>query len=66
MPQSKKRSFNEKLSDLEELLSWFESGDIGVEDAIKKYEQAIKLAKELEVELQEAKNKVEIIKQNFA
>jgi exodeoxyribonuclease VII small subunit len=63
MPQ---RSFNSKMQELEELLDWFESGDVNVEEAIKKYEAAIKLAKELETELQEAKNKVEIIKQNFA
>jgi exodeoxyribonuclease VII small subunit len=63
MPQ---RSFNSKMQELEELLNWFEGGEVSVEQAIKKYEAAIKLAKELEKELQDAKNKVEIIKQNFA
>jgi exodeoxyribonuclease VII small subunit len=61
-----KRSFSEKMQELEELLNWFEGGEVNVEEAIKKYEAAIKLAKELEKELKEAKNKVEIIKQNFA
>lgn len=63
---SQKRSFNQKMQELEELLAWFESGEVGVEEALKKYEAAIKLAKELEKELEEAKNKVEVIKQNFA
>lgn len=61
-----KQKFSSKMQELEELLAWFESGELSVEEALKKYEQAIKLAKELEKELETAKNKVEILKQNFA
>ena len=49
----------------EALLAWFESEEITVEEALKKYEQALKLSQELETQLKDAKNQVEIIKQKF-
>lgn len=61
-----KTSIADKIEKLEELLQWFESEDITVEDSLKKYEDALKLSKELEADLQAAKNQVEIIKKKFA
>lgn len=55
----------QKLEQLEDLLAWFESDSITVEASLEKYEQALKLAKELETQLQTAKNQVEIIKKKF-
>lgn len=61
-----KTSIAEKIEQLELLLKWFESEEITVEQSIKKYEEALKLSKELEADLTAAKNNVEVIKKKFA
>lgn len=61
-----KETVAQKLEKLEALLAWFESEDVTVEVALKKYEQALKLAKELEQQLENAKNQVEVIKKKFS
>jgi len=55
-----------KLEKLEALLAWFESDEVTVEDALKKYEEALVLSQELEVQLLDAKNQVEVIKKKFS
>lgn len=55
----------EKMEQLEELLGWFESEEITVEEAVKKYEAALQVSKELEEQLKEAKNQAEVIKKKF-
>lgn len=61
-----KNSIAQKIDKLEELLKWFESEEITVEESLKKYEEALRLSKELEADLQAAKNQVEVIKKKFA
>lgn len=56
---------SEKIEKLEELLTWFESEEITIEEALVKYEEALQLSKELEAQLKDAKNQVEIIKKKF-
>lgn len=55
-----------KLKELDELLAWFESDDVSVDDALKQYEKAQKLAKELRQQLKEAQNSIDVIKKKFA
>jgi exodeoxyribonuclease VII small subunit len=66
MSAAKEQTIAEKLEQLEALLSWFESEEITVEEALTKYEEALKLSKELESQLEKAKNQVEVIKKKFA
>lgn len=66
MSAAKTETIAEKLEKLEALLEWFESGEITVEESIKKYEEALILSKQLEDALEKAKNQVEVIKKKFA
>ena len=66
MSAAKEQTIAEKLEQLEALLAWFESEEITVEEALIKYEEALKLSKELESQLETAKNQVEVIKKKFA
>ena len=66
MSNTKQETVAEKLEKLEKLLTWFESEEITVEESLIKYEEALKLSKELEEQLQKAKNQVEVIKKKFA
>ena len=65
MSESKK-TIAKKLEELEALLAWFESDEVTVELALEKYEKALTLAKELEEQLESAKNQVEVIKKKFS
>ena len=59
------KSLNQKLEELEGKVEWFYSDDFKLEDAIVKYEETTKLAKEVEKDLNELKNKIEVLKEKF-
>ncbi len=42
---SKEKSFEESLNELEQIASKLESGDLGLDEAIKEFENGIKLSK---------------------
>lgn len=66
MSVNKLRTVSQNMQQLEALLQWFESDDVTIELATKKYEEALILAKSIEEQLQKAKNQVEIIKKKFS
>lgn len=66
MSSQKNETIAEKLEKLEALLTWFESEEITVEEALEKYETALRLSKELEEQLKNAKNQIEIVKKKFS
>jgi exodeoxyribonuclease VII small subunit len=48
-------------SELDQIMQWFESGDIDIDEAINKYEEARKLIVEMEKYLKTAENKIKKI-----
>lgn len=62
---TKNNTIKEKLSELDELVTWFEQEDIEIDQALTKFEEAEKLADEIGKELKTAKNKIEVIKKKF-
>ena len=52
--EKKEMSFEEKLNNLEKIVSELEQGNIDLDDAINKYTEAMKLAKECSKKLDEA------------
>jgi len=65
MPSKKVESFEGKLQKLEEVVAWFESDDVTLEQSMAKFEDGMKLAQELEKELTEVENRIQVIKQKF-
>lgn len=67
MPNAKKRlrSYQDMLDELDGLLTWFQSEDVDLTEAIAKFEQGMELIEMLESHLKSAENKVETIKQRF-
>jgi len=53
------------LKEFETIVAWFEGEDFSLEDALKKYQEAEVLSKEIESRLSEVKNEITIIKQRF-
>ncbi len=61
---TEKKSKKEKLdvgkafAELEAITEWFEKGETDLELGLKKYEQAMELAKALQLKLEQAENKI--------
>ncbi len=54
-----------KLSDLSELVTWFQSPAFKLEDAVDKFKQAETLAEEIEKDLTKLKNDIKFVKKKF-
>ena len=59
--ENKELSFEENLSNLEEIVKDLESGNIPLDDAIKKFNEAMKLAKICDDKLKKAEESVNLI-----
>jgi exodeoxyribonuclease VII small subunit len=56
------KTYAQLRTELDELLNWFDGDDIDIDQAVEKYEQALKLTKQLELYLQKAENKITKLK----
>ena len=61
MPSPKKINLEKSLASLEKLVEELESGDLPLEQAMKKFEEGIKLTRGCQAALKEAQQKVEIL-----
>lgn len=59
------KSIQQKTDQLEKLVSWFDSDNFSIEEAISKYKTAEKLADEIENDLLSLKNEINIVKNKF-
>lgn len=57
------KTFEESLSELEQIATNLESGNLGLDEAIKEFEKGIKLSKECSQKLDEAEKKINILVQ---
>lgn len=60
-----KKSVQEKLTDLSELVGWFQGGSFKLEAALDKFKEAESLAEEIEKDLTKLKNDIKIVKKRF-
>ncbi len=58
---SKKVSINQKMQQLDEAVEWFYGEDFELDQAVARYESAIKTAQGIKQDLVKLKNKVEVI-----
>lgn len=62
---TKKTDYKTLSAELDAVLDKLQSADLDVEEAVAAYERGMQLAKELDVYLQQAENKVTKIKANW-
>lgn len=53
------------LAEYEASIAWFDGEDFSLEEAVKRYEKAQLLAREIETSLQSLKNEITQVKQKF-
>jgi exodeoxyribonuclease VII small subunit len=52
------KDYKQMADELAELMEWFESGNVDIDEAMNKYEQAMKLIEQMEQYLKTAENKI--------
>jgi exonuclease VII small subunit len=62
---TKKPTIQQKIDELNKMLEWFNGDDFVLEDALDKYKEMEKLAKDINSDLDSIKNEVNIIKKKF-
>ena len=62
---AEQKTITSKIKELEQATDWFYSDEFELDRAVKKYEQATALAREIEKDLAELKNKIEVIDKDF-
>ncbi|MBR3055924.1 exodeoxyribonuclease VII small subunit [Candidatus Saccharibacteria bacterium] len=63
---AEKLSLNQKIAKLDTEVEWFYSDDFKLEDATDRYKAAVKLAKEIENDLNSLKNEIEVLTEDFS
>jgi exodeoxyribonuclease VII small subunit len=58
-------SFDDGLDRLEALVQKLESGHLGLEEALREFEEGVALSKALQQQLAEAQRRVEVLKQGL-
>lgn len=64
-PKSKK-NYRQLSAELSDVLDWFDSEEVDLDEALAKYQQAIKLIKQMENYLKTAENKIREISVGFS
>ncbi|MEO6110120.1 MAG: hypothetical protein ABIP50_03875 [Candidatus Saccharimonadales bacterium] len=59
------KSIQDKLSELSELVGWFQGASFKLEDALTQYKAAEKLAEDIEKDLTKLKNDIKVVKKKF-
>ena len=60
-----KTTISEKIKKLDAATDWFYSEDFKLDEATEKYKAAMDLAREIEKDLTELKNKIEVLEEDF-
>ena len=60
------KTINEKINDLKAGVDWFYSDDFNLSEATEKYKALTSLAKEIQQDLDNLKNDIKVIEEDFS
>lgn len=60
-----KPSINQQLSEIDQLVSWFDSDQFAVEEAIERFEELVAKVSAATSQLELLENKITVLKQKF-
>ena len=63
---SEKETINQKIEKLNKEVEWFYGEEFSLEKAAEKYKKSIELTKEIEKDLNDLKNEIEILSEDFS
>ncbi len=59
------KPLSEQLKDLDELIAWFDQDDFDLDEALKKFDEGVKLTSEIEARLSKLENKITVLRERF-
>jgi exonuclease VII small subunit len=59
------KTVQEKLTELSEMVGWFQGASFKLEEAVDKFKAAEKLAEDIEKDLTKLKNDIKVVKKKF-
>ncbi len=63
---AKTANFSAAFAELEAITEWFETGDVDLDEGLKKFERGLELAQICKAKLADVENKVIELKQKFS
>ena len=60
-----KKTLKQQITDLDDLLAWFDNSEIDLDKAAEQFAKGIALAKEIKDDLTKLENKITILKKRF-
>ena len=59
-------NLNQKIANLDNAVEWFYSDDFDLDEATAKYKETLNLAKEISSDLDNLKNEIEVLSEDFS
>ncbi len=56
---------SDQLRELDELIAWFDREDFDLDEALKKFDDGIKLTEQIEERLSKLENKITVLRERF-
>ncbi|HKX24564.1 MAG TPA: exodeoxyribonuclease VII small subunit [Candidatus Saccharimonadales bacterium] len=64
-PKKNDTPLNDQLRELDELIAWFDRDDFDLDEALKKFDDGIKLTEQIEERLSKLENKITVLREKF-
>ena len=59
------KPLSDQLRELDELIAWFDQDDFDLDEALKKFDEGVKLTAEIEERLKKLENKITVMREKF-
>lgn len=59
------KPLSDQLRELDELIAWFDQDDFDLDEALKKFDDGIKLSEQIEARLGALENKITVLRERF-
>lgn len=56
---------SDQLKDLDELIAWFDRDDFDLDEALKKFDEGVKLTEQIQERLSKLENKITVLRERF-
>jgi exodeoxyribonuclease VII small subunit len=63
--QKSEKPLSEQLEELDELIAWFDQDDFDLDEALKKFDEGVKLTETIEARLAHLENKITVLRERF-
>jgi exodeoxyribonuclease VII small subunit len=58
-------SLQQQMAELDKLLAWFDQPDVDLDEALKKFDEGVKITEKLKERLLALENKIVVLKERF-